>query len=584
MAFFEAVLDIQKKNLLHKINEVTKLLEVENKNIVFIGTIGVGKTTAICSLFNLFDTSINPKKPILATGAGATTICEVEIEFGGVNQIRIDPYSSDELEQFINEYIDTIIGRNTVVDGVAQKLTTELERAVKFMIAPNMPLNNIDAHIQNIIKNTPNNPDRIRQLLIDTVAIQNRNQVVFTNTNHVHEEQWLRTTFSDINNGKIATASIPKKIYITINSVNKVQNKIIDTKGMDSRNPEFLREDLDRYIKNPDNLIVYCSSFPAAPDSDIMESIKYYNQKFPEIYKRMILLIIPKHDEPVHVQGVDDTLNIDTYQQGLQLREDAVINQIVGQIRNRMKILFHNLKIDLDRIHLNHSTNDILDFQNELINNLKSEEIDLNNKLNKLTLGELTPEQKALEQSIIVNINNLKVELNQININPIGFIQGFKEQYGLRYQAANTKNAIHVRLGKFNTKNIYFDFEVDVEKVFIDLFSHSNILAKLQRNLGLTQVITQEVVPSIHEDIENRIVEMNSHLTSLIRAYFENAATNYIFWQPLIARWGGGSGYNIDVKYRLQQQMGTLNIENEISNQFQNKWNELVDNFIDELN
>jgi hypothetical protein len=315
-----------------------------------------------------------------------------------------------------------------------------------------------------------------------------------------------------------------------------------------------------------------------------MESIKYYNQKFPEIYKRMILLIIPKHDEPVHVQGVDDTLNIDTYQQGLQLREDAVINQIVGQIRNRMKILFHNLKIDLDRIHLNHSTNDILDFQNELINNLKSEEIDLNNKLNKLTLGELTPEQKALEQSIIVNINNLKVELNQININPIGFIQGFKEQYGLRYQAANTKNAIHVRLGKFNTKNIYFDFEVDVEKVFIDLFSHSNILAKLQRNLGLTQVITQEVVPSIHEDIENRIVEMNSHLTSLIRAYFENAATNYIFWQPLIARWGGGSGYNIDVKYRLQQQMGTLNIENEISNQFQNKWNELVDNFIDELN
>ena len=35
MAFFEAVLDIQKKNLQHKINEVTKLLEVENKNIVF---------------------------------------------------------------------------------------------------------------------------------------------------------------------------------------------------------------------------------------------------------------------------------------------------------------------------------------------------------------------------------------------------------------------------------------------------------------------------------------------------------------------------------------------------------------------
>jgi hypothetical protein len=585
MAFFKAVLEIQKKNIQHKINEVNKILTKEDKNIVFIGTIGVGKTTAICSLFDLFDTSGKRILPILKTGAGATTICEVEIEFGLTNQLRIDPYSTQELEQLISEYVDTLTGNNVNVDGQRQAMTTELERAIKFMVAPNgMSLIDIDPYITDIINQNNNDKAKIKQVLIERANLQERNQVVFTNNTQNTDALWLRTLFSDINDGKIANASLPKKMYITINLGNKVPNKIIDTKGMDSRNPEFLREDLDRYIKNPDNLIVYCSSFPAAPDSDIMDSLKYYNQKFPDIDKRMMLLIIPKNNEPEQVAGVDFSSETDTYEQGIQIRVSTVYNQINGQFRNGLKIFFHNSILTPERKHYNNNITDILEFQSNLIEKSKSEKSKLEFNLKNIIEHQLTDEQKKLEQQINVNIQNLMADLGNIQLNPNGFIAEYQQNYGNRYRAANTKNAIHVRLGKFNTKNVYFDFEVDIEKLFTDLFSRANILSRMQFHLGITQEIIQEIIPSIYEDIENRILAMNTIQIAEMRDYFENQALNYAFWQPMIQRWGGGPGYNVAVSKSLGHQMQAINIENEILQQFNEKWSILLDDFINDLN
>ena len=49
---------IKKKTLnskFHRLEELEKLLKIEKYNIVFIGTVGSGKTTAISHLFNLID-------------------------------------------------------------------------------------------------------------------------------------------------------------------------------------------------------------------------------------------------------------------------------------------------------------------------------------------------------------------------------------------------------------------------------------------------------------------------------------------------------------------------------------------------
>ncbi len=47
---------IRKKSLiskLNRLNEISRILDIQKYKIVFIGKIGAGKTTAICNLFNL---------------------------------------------------------------------------------------------------------------------------------------------------------------------------------------------------------------------------------------------------------------------------------------------------------------------------------------------------------------------------------------------------------------------------------------------------------------------------------------------------------------------------------------------------
>lgn len=102
--------------MLEKLSELEKLLSVKEFNLVFIGQKGVGKTTAISNLFNLLiDRNVTGKgrsrkviEEILETGAGGTTVCDVEINQSPTetSQILIEPYCDNdilnEIETFCN--------------------------------------------------------------------------------------------------------------------------------------------------------------------------------------------------------------------------------------------------------------------------------------------------------------------------------------------------------------------------------------------------------------------------------------------------------------------------------------------------
>ena len=77
--------------------------------IAFIGSIGVGKTTAICKLLGLVD---EKGESILSTSSGRTTLCEVEVRRGPHTRILITPCSSDEISSFLGDFADVIEMRN----------------------------------------------------------------------------------------------------------------------------------------------------------------------------------------------------------------------------------------------------------------------------------------------------------------------------------------------------------------------------------------------------------------------------------------------------------------------------------------
>jgi transcriptional regulator with XRE-family HTH domain len=109
-------------------------------NIAFIGDIGVGKSTAISFLFDLLipptlvDKPIN--RPVLETGAGGTTICEVHIKSGPEFGISLLPVSDAELRELIADFCAAkwmAVHADRQDKGENAQVSREIERAIRNM-------------------------------------------------------------------------------------------------------------------------------------------------------------------------------------------------------------------------------------------------------------------------------------------------------------------------------------------------------------------------------------------------------------------------------------------------------------------
>ena len=84
-----------------EIKNAAELVRRTEYAIAFIGDIGIGKTTAICRVANLFAQRQNrtTPAPVLEVGAGGITICDVHIAQGSNYGIRVDPRNEDEIRR-----------------------------------------------------------------------------------------------------------------------------------------------------------------------------------------------------------------------------------------------------------------------------------------------------------------------------------------------------------------------------------------------------------------------------------------------------------------------------------------------------
>jgi len=99
------------QDLTARLAKIRSILNIQRYNLVFIGQVGAGKTTAICHLLNLVrevdverilrsgkKVKIKQTKELLSTGAGKSIICEVVIRLAKFTYVEIDPYESSELQ------------------------------------------------------------------------------------------------------------------------------------------------------------------------------------------------------------------------------------------------------------------------------------------------------------------------------------------------------------------------------------------------------------------------------------------------------------------------------------------------------
>jgi len=206
-------------------------LESLEHTVAFIGSVGVGKTSTICSLLNLQ----KDNEPLLKTGSGRTTVCEVEIQEGEQLGIFIQPYKDSEIFSYLDEFSYHIAGtKNKTLDF---ELSSEIERALRNMLGLKIKrkksasgeIQRIDPAIE--LYKSVSNISEFYEKLITLIKLDKR-----TSTEIMAEpedgEEWISKEFLRINNGLNTSVSLPKKIIIKLNRKlmsSNIKLSVIDT-------------------------------------------------------------------------------------------------------------------------------------------------------------------------------------------------------------------------------------------------------------------------------------------------------------------------------------------------------------------
>lgn len=538
------------KSKLERLLEIEKILGIDKYKIVFIGTIGKGKTTAICHLFNLISEfngsktvggktqNVNETKELLATGSGRTTICEVVLKASEKTYIEIEPYTVDEMENIILEFCEYIANKDNPEVELKISISREIDRAIR---------NIIDLKTVNIVSKTvtdgdkkrkPLNPridkakakfeelglDGFRKFALNNANLESRTttRIEFNNQND-DEKLWIKDTFAAINAVQLKEFAIPRKIclyvsYDVLSGSNLSQfHSVVDTKGLDETP---IRKDLQKYIESQDTICLFITPFNDAPEANIRKLITYHlASKSKDFHHRFVTLVLPHKNEPEKANDGDGTWDL-----GIQIKQEEI--QTIFKHSNleffQENILFYDaLRYYLENdniIELNsnrYTKEDVQADKNEFIESMAGV---IERRRDKL-LGEIKniqasfvrikngdalteTEIKAIENAIqkIKDIKDLSKRVPAFVYD--NFIDEYVGYYRTTYKAWNTKHAIHRNCGYYDPKNlnIYYDAKVVAEGI------DENAMLK-----KFTKEVKQEL-----EDILNDLTSANESLKTFI--------------------------------------------------------------------
>ena len=300
-----------------RVAKVRSSLAIEKFDLVFIGKVATGKTTAICGLFNLTGDFERGKpartktESLLATGSGRSTICEVEIASADETAIEVEPLSPDEMRALLEDFRDSVFARlhpdryEKPTDGLA----AEMERAIRNVVSLSTTERDgkqLDPALDRAREATDEAAFLEALLVAADLPRRIETRIAFQKGN---EREWLQETFKELNAGRRADFPIPKRIRVLLSPTiatsdrRQVIGRVVDTKGLDEI---LVRTDIDRYIEREDALCLFTSTFAGAPDGEILSYVeRHLLDRTSGFDRRCVLLVLSRHGEPAQVLGAD---------------------------------------------------------------------------------------------------------------------------------------------------------------------------------------------------------------------------------------------------------------------------------------
>jgi hypothetical protein len=590
------------QDIADRLTKIHKILNIQRYNLIFIGQVGAGKTTAICHLFDLVreleDThlkgsnkvKIKKVKELLSTGAGKTTICEVVIRPSLQTSIEIDPYEVAELQQSIEDF-GLWIWQKTHPAAIKERVEIppdELLRAIRNIVGlPEIVANGKiwDRGLEFAASFTSDLYLEFKQALIDRGRLAERIETKICPTEiDLDERLWLSQIFKSLNVAQLPNFSIPKRIYLNLSqefldlSQYPRLGSIIDTRGLDLATKD--RRDLAQYIRETDNSIcIFTERFPAAPANTIQIIGKYLTATAKDVDTKFAMLVMPRKGEPEKVIGSDGQA-VDDFAQGIELRKANINNVFQNEDINFLgeNVFFY----DALQCYLGDGSLDLNYEKSEIV--LERERVFA--EINRIIIDreqQLTQELSILTDRFqqIVSGNNLTEIEDAVVIDAAKKINIFNDLVvGSNLFSTNyvdmlpdhhcTLRATNNRYGQYGLRGI--DIYFNGQDLAESLTRKSTQTAKIEISKIISFIETeisqdstlhplmQQLCNQIDRNYEAFAIEIGTKLERILidRTFAPQNYEDCVFWQQTIDRWGQGSGYKVDVLSLYQEQVAPL--------------------------
>ena len=337
------------------------LLLKRDHHVAFIGSIGIGKSTAICRLVGLevaMPDSPQPS-PVLEAGAGGITICEVHLRSGPGFGLLIEPRSDNEIRADVTDFAEYVrAAENLVLDREGeggeeefQGISKEVERAIRNLSnlkirrekGPDGKTTRRDA-AKELAKAYPST----RELVVEVLSRmelhrRDRRDVWHDASTGKQPLEWLKETFEKINNGRHPEFTLPRRIEVVVPhallSADDLSIRLIDTKGIDRT---AARADLEGLLDDSHTLAVLCSGFNNAPAAEarlLLERAKEAGVR--GLNEKSALLVLPRPNEAMAVKDESGD-RVENAEEGYDLKGEQVAQSLQPIGMQSLRVGFFN--------------------------------------------------------------------------------------------------------------------------------------------------------------------------------------------------------------------------------------------------
>lgn len=580
---FDAILQDPLTKLRNRIISEVDFIRHKEHGIAFIGEIGVGKTTALSFVTNLITADKEEPKSIFPTGSGRTTVCEVAIKIAPAFGIAVDCLTEDQIRRLVTDLVNGLkFGKNGLPSELERVIRSmaDLRRVIVRAKKPSEKPTTVD-HLRNLIDKF-DDVDAVVGEVMARMKLESRteSQMILSQDTEGSME-WLSSNISKINYGQHPKFSVPHRITVLLPLEALRETpfliSVIDTKGVEGTTQ---RPDLMAQIEDPRTVTVLCCKFSDAPGgvplSIIRETLDAGSDALAS--ERLCLLVLPRNDEALKIVNDSGATPADIAE-GYTVREAQIEQQFATDGLPNIPINFFQVGSDEPEDVWHWLTSRIEAIRAAKVERIKRHVAAADNLITNADIAKTREARRTIADTIAKAAERFRALPSVVRPAHLNLVNEAKKTHQNSIAASvNRKgNWDNFPVAHILGQGVRIDVNLRTRDTFVrideaieglkDDFSHLGDVAQFLDNL-------KDDVEEWRKEFLTRVALAGRNLFS---PYLSEATG---MWEKCEKRYGGGSGYRIDVSGIFQEQFesdtGAMTTSQKVESQVAAIWEQII--------